>query len=243
MTVCKYSYEDPINPLQETTPAGAKPKKLQRPEGGKMPASRQIYSLASWFSAAMMARRRRWWCVEPEGGRWGSCRGGIGESWWCCSGRRQREQRQRQGGRRSCCHLPCPAGNTPLRPPVKISRWCTLHGATEVHSAYMLTDKVGLIKNKMNSSLILILCDDGSLFLFFYFVCWSKWAAARSAFQLSWNLFQSSVSISSVGQKTSSSTFRPIESENDIVRLTLKLAESWKVREFINLKKLSPVDW
>jgi hypothetical protein len=31
----------------------------------------------------------------------------------------------------------------------------------------MLTDKVGLIKNKMNSSLILILCDDGSLFLFF----------------------------------------------------------------------------
>lgn len=143
--------KNPIDPLQETTPAGAKPKKLQRPEGGKMPASRQIYSVASWFSAAMMmARRRRWWWVEPEGGRWGSCRGGIGESWWCCSGRRRRrEQRQWQGGRSCCCHLPCPAGNTPLRPPVEISWWWTLHGATEVHSACMLTDTVGSVQEQI----------------------------------------------------------------------------------------------
>jgi len=36
-------------PIQSTTRnhPGAKPKKLQRPEGGKMPASRQIYSVAS----------------------------------------------------------------------------------------------------------------------------------------------------------------------------------------------------
>jgi hypothetical protein len=35
MTVCKYSYEDPINPLQETTPAGAKTEKVATPRGGK----------------------------------------------------------------------------------------------------------------------------------------------------------------------------------------------------------------
>jgi hypothetical protein len=39
------------NPLQAETTPGAKPKKLQRPEGGKNASfnSRQIYSVASWW--------------------------------------------------------------------------------------------------------------------------------------------------------------------------------------------------